>query len=99
MGIQSGNYALEISKNKKEPTASITISYRSPYYNDWLELITYIVHAGLPDQAANNRVLAESIMKCATQATVDMMNDLIGLGRALAEKMGELYDKLNDAEG
>lgn len=104
--LQAGRFALEINaydkvtvKDSFRIVADVIISYRSPVNDDWIELIRYIVHCGSPWHAGNERMLAESIIKCSTQATADMLEDLSALGKIFAEKMGELNERLNDAEG
>lgn len=97
--LQSGRFALEINANDKGTMADIVISYRTPYNNEWTELIKYIVSCGPLFMEKDSRRLAENIMKCSAEATADMLEDLSTLGKIFAEKMGELNERLNDAEG
>ena len=97
--LQSGRFAMEINANDQGTEADIIISYRPAYCDSWIELVKYIVNCGPFFMEADSRRLAENIMKCSAEATADMLEDLSALGKIFAEKMGELNERLNDAEG
>ena len=97
--LQSGRFAMEINANDKGTAADIIISFRPAYSDSWIELVKYIVSCGPFFMEADNRRLAEAIMECSAEVTADMLKDLSQLGKIFSEKMGELNERLNDAEG
>ncbi len=96
--LQAGSFAMEINANDKGTAADIVISYRPAYSDSWIELVKYIVSCAPLCLEPDSRRLAESIIRCSAQATADMLEDLSTLGKIFAEKMGELNERLNDAE-